>query len=121
MSLLYAVESRLGPIDTWPSYIIEYLFVNTPTPEVVKELTAFFYGNGVSKSSAYWLYHACNHAAATTEHVRALFYLRYFLWQKSSYVQRISPYYNVFLKKFVYLSGSYYTQFHPIESVEPSI
>jgi hypothetical protein len=77
-SLLHVVESHLGPIDTWPSYFIEYLFVHTPTPEVVKELTAFFFGNGVSKSLAYRLYHACN-PTTTTETVRELFYLRYFL------------------------------------------
>jgi hypothetical protein len=77
-SLLHVVESHLGHIDMWPSYVIEYLFVNTSTPEVVKDLTAFFFGNGVSKSLAYRLYHASN-PTTTTESVRELFYLRYFL------------------------------------------
>jgi hypothetical protein len=77
-SLLHAVERHLGPVDTWPSYIIEYLFVNTPTPEVVKDLTAFFFDNGVSKSLAYRLYQSCN-PTTTTESMRELFYLRYFL------------------------------------------
>jgi hypothetical protein len=108
------MEIHLGPIDTWPSYIIEYLFVNTPTPQVVKELSAFFFGNGLSNSLAYRLYHACN-PTSTTESVRELFYVRYFLWQKSKYVLRMSTYYNVLLIKFVYLSSSYYTQFDPIE------
>jgi hypothetical protein len=88
-SLLHVVESHLGPIDTWPSYIIEYLFVDTPTPEVVKDLTAFFFGNGVSKTLAYRLYHACN-PTTTTETVRELFYLRYFVWQRSRYVLRMA-------------------------------
>jgi hypothetical protein len=49
-SLLHAVENHLGHTDTWPSYLNEYLFVDTPTPEIVQELTAFFYGNGVYKA-----------------------------------------------------------------------
>ena len=94
------MEIYLGPIDTCPSYIIEYLFVNTPTPQVVKEVTAFFYGNDVPKALSYRLFHTCN-ATTTTESVRELFYERYFIWQKSKYVQRISTYYNVLVKKFV--------------------
>jgi len=75
MSLLQAVEDHLGSIDTWPSYIIQYLFVDTPTPQVVEELTAFFIGNGVPKALAYRLYHACN-PTTTNELVRELFYSR---------------------------------------------
>jgi hypothetical protein len=120
MSLLYAVEDHLGPIDTWPSYIIEYLFLQTPTPEAVKKLAAFFSGNCVSMSSAYRLYHACNPAARTTQHVRAFFKVRHFLWQNSSYVLYRSTYYNVFLKNWS-ISRIPTTPFHPIHSVEPDI
>ena len=118
MSLLYAVEVYLGPIDTWPAYILEYLFVNSPTPEVIKELTAFFFGNDVPKSLAYRLYNACT-PTTTTPCVRELFYTRYFLWQKGKYILRMARYYDMTLKKFVYLRGSYYTQFDPIGSHEP--
>ena len=51
MYLLQAVERYLGGVDTWPSNIITYLFVETPSPRVVEELTAFFAGNGVLKLS----------------------------------------------------------------------
>ena len=52
MSLLQAVEDHLGSIDTWPVSIINYLFVDTPLPPVVEELTAFFAGNGVPQTLA---------------------------------------------------------------------
>jgi len=81
MSLLQAVEDQLGSINTWPSYIIQYIFVDTPAPSVVEELTAFFIGNGVPKTLAYRLYHACN--PATNELVRQLFYMQYSIWQTS--------------------------------------
>jgi len=51
-SLLQAVEDHLGPIDTWPTYFIHYLFVGTPSPPVVEELTAFFAGNGLPETLA---------------------------------------------------------------------
>jgi len=89
MSLLQAVEDHLGSIDTWPSYIIQYLFVDTPTPQVVEELTAFFIGNCVPMALAYRLYHACN-PTTTNELVRELFYSRYFIWQTSKTVRRMS-------------------------------
>jgi hypothetical protein len=115
------VESHLDPIDTWPSFIIEYLFIVTPTQDVITELAAFFSGNCVSMSSAYRLYRACNPTAKSNQHVRALFYARYFLWQNSSYILYGSRYYNVFLQEFVYLKDSYDTSFHPNHSVVPHI
>jgi hypothetical protein len=59
MSLVERVE-RLGPIDTWPTYIIRFLFVDIPTPTIVRKLTAFFIGNGVKVSIADDLYLLCN-------------------------------------------------------------
>ena len=79
MSLLQAFEDHLGYIDTWPVSIINYLFVETPSPSVVEELTAFLAGNGVPQTLAYRLYRACN-PSATNELVRQLFYTRYSLW-----------------------------------------
>jgi len=109
MSLLQAIEDHLGSIDTWPSYIIQYLFVDTPTPRVVEELTAFFIGNCVPKALVYRLYHACN-PTATNDHVRQLFYMRYSIWQTSKTVRRMSSYYDVRMQKHVRLHVPYSTQ-----------
>ena len=109
MSLLQAVEQYLGRIDTWPSYIITYLFVETPSPRVVEKLTAFFAGNAVPKTLAYKLYCACNPEAAT-ELVRQLFYARFSLWHSSDNVRRHSMYYDVRIKKHVRLNVPYSTE-----------
>jgi len=108
MSLLQAFEDHLGSIDTWPSSIIQYLFVDTPTPRVVEELTAFFIGNCVPKTLAYRLYHACN--PTTNELVRQIFYTRYSIWQKSKTILRMSMYYDVRMQKHVRLHVPYSTQ-----------
>jgi len=108
MSLLQAVEQYLGSINTWPAYIITYLFAETPSPRV-KELTAFFAGNGVPKSLAYKLYCICNPEAAT-ELVCQLFYTRFSLWHSSDTVRRHSVYYDVRIKKHVRLNVPHSTE-----------
>jgi len=109
MSLLQAVEQYLGSINTWPAYIITYLFAETPSPRVVEELTAFFAGNGVPKTLAYKLYGAFNPEAAT-ELVRQLFYARFSLWHSSDTVRRHFMYYDVRIKKHVRLNVPYFTE-----------
>ena len=108
MSLLQAVEKYLGDVGTWPSYIITYLFAETPSPTVVEELTTFFAGNGVPKTLAYKLYCVCNDKA-TAEFVRQLFYTRFSLWHSSDTVRRHSMYYDVRIKKHVRLHVPYFT------------
>jgi len=109
MSLLQAVEQYLGSIDTWPAYIITYIFAETPSPRVVEELSAFFAGNAVSKTLAYKLYSTCNPEAAN-ELVRQLFYARFSLWHSSDTVRRHSMYYAVRIKKHVRLNVPYSTE-----------
>jgi len=109
MSLLHAVEEYLASINTWPAYIITYLFAETPSPSVVEKLTAFFAGNGVPKTLAYRLYSACNPEAAN-ELVRQLFYARYSLWHSSDTVRRHTHYYDVRIKKLVRLNVPYSTE-----------
>jgi len=109
MSLLQAVEHYLGGVDTWPSYIITYLFAETPSPRVIEDLTAFFAGNDVLETLAYKLYGACN-PEATTELVRQLFYTRFSLWPSSDTVRRHSVYYDVRIKKHVRLHVPYFTE-----------
>ena len=107
MSLLQAVEQYLGSINTWPAYIITYLFAETPSTSVVEELTEFFAGNAVPKTLVYRLYSACNPEAAN-ELVRQLFYARFSLWHSSDTVRSHSMYYDVCIKKLVRLNVLYF-------------
>jgi hypothetical protein len=59
LNLLVRVK-RLGPINTRPTYIIRFFFVDIPTPIIVKKLTAFKVGNGVDVNIAADLYLLCN-------------------------------------------------------------
>jgi len=110
MSLLQAVEHYLGGVDTWPAYIITYLFAETPSPRVVEELRTFFVDNGVPKTLASRLYCTCNPEAAT-ELVRQIFYERFSLWHSSNTVRRHSMYYDGRIKKHVRLNVPYFTEF----------
>jgi len=96
-------------MNTWPASIIRYLFVDTPSPPVVDELTAFFAGNGVPETLAYRPYRACN-PTTTNELVRQLFYTRYSLWHTSDTDRSLSKYYDVRIKKHVRLDVPYSTQ-----------
>jgi len=60
MCLPQQVEQRLAQIDTWPTYIIRYLFFDVPKPRIVRKLTASFYGNDIPSPIALQLYNACN-------------------------------------------------------------
>jgi len=57
---LHEAEHRLVSIETWPSYIIRYLFLNCPRPLIINKLTAFLYGNGITLSLEIRLYQICN-------------------------------------------------------------
>lgn len=109
MSVLHIVELQLGPIDTWPTFTLEHLFLNAPTPWIATEIAAFFYGNAVPLTLAYELYRACNpHSDAS---VLDLLDERYSVWTQSNYVLNLGTFYSMPYKRFVYLSGSYYTHF----------
>ena len=44
MSLLQSAEIILGYVYTWPSVILEYLFITPPTFLTVRTLVCFHYG-----------------------------------------------------------------------------
>jgi hypothetical protein len=43
MLLIDLVEKELGPILSWPTDILSYLFVDVPNPRIVEELSAFIF------------------------------------------------------------------------------
>jgi hypothetical protein len=46
----------LGKIDTWPTTILNCLFVDAPTLSNIKSVAAFFYGNGIPFYIAHYFY-----------------------------------------------------------------
>jgi hypothetical protein len=104
MLLVDLLEMNLGPIDGWPSYILCYLFVDVPNRRIVKQLSAFFFGNELPYGLVWRLYKACNPTVPRGA-LETIFYL-YSMWRKSSNTPHMCEYCNMRIEKFVYVNGS---------------
>ena len=109
MSILTALQSDLGDFETWPSLVLRRLFVDEPTDAIIVALTAFFYGNGSSVALCSQAYHACNPAATAshTDHI----YTLYAYWREGSTWRRISVYYSISCRRYLYLNGGLLDQY----------
>jgi len=110
MSLILAVEGIIGSIENWPTHILEYLFCENPDLAALESLIAFIYGNGIPCPMACQFYHACNSRA--TASVTEQFHTTYSFWESCTYEVHLAQYFNMSLKKYVYINGSYR---HPYE------
>jgi hypothetical protein len=115
MCVLQQAEQHLGQIDTWPTYIIRYLFINVPKPCIVRKFTAFFYGNDIPVSIASQLYKACNdkYNLQVNEYICDL----HSHWQRCRYKIHMSEYY-VRLHKFIWING---TALNQLEEAKPEV
>jgi len=59
MDIFENIEREIGPFNTWPSYILKYLFCEPLNHHRCTVLSAFFYGNGVSLLKTLDLIKAC--------------------------------------------------------------
>jgi len=105
MSLIRAVENIVGSIENWPTHILEHLFCEIPDLEALEGLIAFFYGKGIPCPMACQFFHACNSKA--TANVTEQFYAIYSFWESCTYEVHLAQYFNMTLKKYVYINGSY--------------
>jgi hypothetical protein len=103
MSLLAALEARLGGFEAWPSTILRLLFIDAPTYRNIRTVAAFFYGNGASCAMCSQTYHAFKDG--TTAYVTQDIYELYEIWQRSIFEHRIARYYNLHVKRYVFLNG----------------
>ena len=101
---LLVVGQRLGDVDTWPSHIIGFLFLEFPTCNIIKRLAAFFYGNDISPSLVAGVYELCN--ADYTSLVGSAMRNFYFEWQRKRFTLHLSQYYDVRLRQFLWINGS---------------
>jgi len=99
------VEDRIESIKRWPTPILEYLFCEIPDLAALENLIAFFYGNGIPCPVACQFYYACNSRA--TASVTEQFYMTYSFWKSCTYEVHLASYYNMILKKYVHINGSY--------------
>jgi len=59
MDIFVTIEMEIGPFNTWPSYILKYLFCKPLNGYRSMVLSAFFYGNVVSEYRTIELIKAC--------------------------------------------------------------
>jgi hypothetical protein len=116
MSLIHAVEHHLGPIDTWPSYILRFLFVHYVTTNAVKKVAAFFFGNDVPLDITKPIYRLCNDTYSQDTEMQIDHFYR--LWQSSYYKKHMASYYNMLHQTFIWINGR---ALHQLETQEPEV
>ena len=118
MSLMDAMSRRLGPIDSWPTYILQLLFLDRPSPVRTSGLKviSFFYGNGVPPAWAYTFYNACNVRGgdAASRFVEDQTKAWYYVWRRSWGRRHMAEYYDIESKKFYYINGYRFSQQEPV-------
>jgi len=48
MSHMGYLEHTLGSVHSWPQDIPCYMFLTPPSPHTLREMAAFFFGNGIT-------------------------------------------------------------------------
>jgi len=116
MSLLLAAESRLGPLTTWPSDILNILFFDPATFQMLLRLVNFLYGNRVPCSLAIQLIRTCKDDLMTG--VISTLYKDY---NKFSDEIHMGIYFNMWHEKFLFINGINNNQLEIDESADHNI
>jgi len=95
---LLLVQGVLGDMNSWPSRILNLIFVDEYSPRNTNDTLAFFYGNRVPLKDALCFYTLCNdhNPLLSTIH----FTMFYRLWET---IPVVYPCYDVRLKKMRYI------------------
>ena len=110
MFLPQALESFLGNIETWPTNIINHLFIDEPSPTTIKKVTSS-YGNNVPFHIASYFYKLCNQQWGNF--VSDIMQTFYFIWQSARYSSHLSIYYNTSFKRYMWINGKGLIQIEP--------
>ena len=111
MQLLDELTEHLGPLEEWPMYVLEYLFLDRrlcPThTSRLRRVILFFYGNSVPVKMTYTFYIACSGytgvlARFVVDKTREL----YCAWSGLNTKRHIRKYYNMAFKECYYLNGA---------------
>jgi len=102
--LLDVMTEHLGPLESWPTYILHHLFLDRPGPTPtsrLRKVITFLYGNDVPLEMAYHFYNSfsgCTGATArfVIENTREW----YSGWHRSKFRRHIAEYYNMLFKQF---------------------
>jgi len=108
------MTKHLGPIELWPNYILQNLFLYHPSPSYTSRLKiviSFMYRNDVPLEMAYDFYIACSGlTGAAARFVIEQTEEWYSQWHRSINRRHIAEYYNMLFKNHFWLNGSLLNQ-----------
>ena len=115
MELMDELIAHLGPLEEWPTYVLEYLFLDRrlcPThTSRLRKVMIFFFENSVPVKMAYNFYVACSGCTgALARFVVDKTREWYCAWSGLNTKRHIGKYYNVGFKKCYYLNGALLNQ-----------
>jgi len=116
MSLLLAAECRLGPLTTWPSDILNILFFDPATFQMLLRLVNFFYGNRIPCSLVIQLVRASKDDLMTK-----VISTLYEGFNKFSDGVHMGIYFNMWHEKFLFINGINNNQLEIVESADHNI
>jgi len=110
MDPLSSIEEILGHVDTWPTFIIHNMFVETPHQKSVKTVAAFMYGNGIPCELAIDCFNACNglNKSVVTKAINSW----YAEWDAIPQRRHRTKYYSMFYKQWQWMNGK------PVDELE---
>ena len=104
------MTEHLGPLESWPTFILQHLFIDRPSPtriSRIRKVILFLYGKDVSLKMAYTFYTACCGCTGATARFVVEQPKEWYCERHCSLFKRhIAEYYNVLFKQFYYINGS---------------
>jgi hypothetical protein len=114
LSPLKRVEEIVVGVDSWPTYIVLFMFVE-PNDREMKQVAGFMYGNEVPLQTAANCYIACIGQQYSRE-IKKVLYSWYNTWD-TRYRHNVD-YWNMRLKRLLWLNGKELAQY---ETVKPEV
>jgi hypothetical protein len=104
VSLLRHLEDRLGRIDTCPTLILRYLFLEEPSPRSTHILASFLFGNWIALDVAIQFYALCigRSPCYIHENMSSI----YTAWQHDVSSRHLTLYYDMMVERLMYINGN---------------
>jgi hypothetical protein len=119
MDIFETVEKEIGSFNTWPSYILNYLFCKHLNTYRRTVLCALFYGNRVSAYRTFELIRACAPSSNLAD--RFTIINQFVQWDKSPQARSYERYFNLILNEMRNLNGCRINTFLPDTGVPISV
>jgi len=118
MLLLTLLRSCIGEFESWPSNIFQLCVCDRPSATNIREVAAFFYGNGLFFRYASFFYVMCNERGSAL--ATSSMFIFYSPWHSDKTTSHHAQYYNMKHKTFIWINGSDHPQLEPVVSPERS-